>query len=132
MILSNKRITKVLIRLRICAGWSAALMFANHRRQVFSSRGPYHILAQVSLGLCGSGDKVQRKFGCRSGGIYSDILIYTLYMYTVKTLILTFFITAKFFTTSVILAQMYQFSLNLSSLQQKFGLTSNYLGTNAI
>ena len=29
MVLSNKRITKVLIRLRRCAGWSAPLLFAN-------------------------------------------------------------------------------------------------------
>ena len=29
MILSKKRITKVLIRLRGCAGWSAPLLFAN-------------------------------------------------------------------------------------------------------
>ena len=29
MILSNKQITKVLIRLRRCAGWSAPLLFAN-------------------------------------------------------------------------------------------------------
>ena len=29
IILSNKQITKVLIRLRECAGWSAPLMFAN-------------------------------------------------------------------------------------------------------
>ena len=36
MILSNKRITKALIRLRGCAGWSAHLLFENHRRQVFS------------------------------------------------------------------------------------------------
>ena len=27
---------------------------------------------------------------------------------------------------------MYQFSLNLNSLQQKFSLTSNYLGTNSV
>ena len=40
-ILSNKRITKALIRLRGCAGWSAPWLFANHRRQVFSGRGPY-------------------------------------------------------------------------------------------
>ena len=40
-------------------------------------------------------------------------------------------ITAKFLTTSFVLAQMYKFSLNLSSLQQKFSLTSNYLGTNS-
>ena len=42
MILSNKQITKALIRLRQCAGWSAPLLFANTRRQVFSHRGPYH------------------------------------------------------------------------------------------
>ena len=38
--LSKKRITKVLIRLRRCAGWSAPLLFANLRRQVVSRRGP--------------------------------------------------------------------------------------------
>ena len=40
MILSKKRITKVLIRLRGCAGWSAPVLFANPRRQVFSRQGP--------------------------------------------------------------------------------------------
>ena len=40
MTLSNKRKTKALIRLRWCAGWSAPLLFANLRRQVFSRRGP--------------------------------------------------------------------------------------------
>ena len=34
MILSNKRITKVLIRLRGCAGWSAPLLFANPEDRV--------------------------------------------------------------------------------------------------
>ena len=29
MVLSNKRITKVLIRLHRCAGWSAPLLFAH-------------------------------------------------------------------------------------------------------
>ena len=42
----HKRITKELIRLRGCAGWSAPLLFANHRRQVFSQAQltlwPYH------------------------------------------------------------------------------------------
>ena len=37
MILSNKQITKALIR-----GWSAPLLFANLRRQVFLRRGPYN------------------------------------------------------------------------------------------
>ena len=41
MKLSKKGITKVLIRLRGCAGWSVPVLFENHRRQVFSRRGPY-------------------------------------------------------------------------------------------
>ena len=41
MILYNKRITKELIRLRVFAGWSAPLLFANHRRQVFLRQRPY-------------------------------------------------------------------------------------------
>ena len=49
-----------------------------------------------------------------------------------KKISATFFITAKFFTTSIIFAQMRQFSLNLNSLQHKFSLTSNYLGTNGV
>ena len=40
MILPKKRITKALIRLRGSAGWSAHVLFANPRRQVFSRRGP--------------------------------------------------------------------------------------------
>ena len=48
MILSNKRITKALIRLRGCAGWSALLLFANPRRQVYSHRrGYYYDINQV-------------------------------------------------------------------------------------
>ena len=45
MILFIKRIAKALIRLRICAGWFAPLVFVNPRarRQVFSRRGPYNI-----------------------------------------------------------------------------------------
>ena len=49
-----------------------------------------------------------------------------------KTLYTDTFIKAKFFIMSVVFAQMYQFSLNLSSLQQKFSLTSIYLGTNTV
>ena len=52
-------------------------------------------------------------------------------IYTVKTLITDTLITAKFFIMSLVFAQTYQFSLNLSSLQQKFSLTSNYLGTSS-
>ena len=41
MILSRKRITKALISLSGCAGWSAPVLFTNLRRQVFSRRSPY-------------------------------------------------------------------------------------------
>ena len=44
MILFIKRITKALIRLRGCAGWSAPVLFANPRRQVFSRRGPFYLV----------------------------------------------------------------------------------------
>ena len=49
MRLSNKGITKALIRLRVCAGWSAPLLFAYSRRQVFSRRGPtyFYALGQI-------------------------------------------------------------------------------------
>ena len=40
MALSKKQITKMLIRLRGWAGWSAPVLFSNPRRQVFSRRGP--------------------------------------------------------------------------------------------
>ena len=40
MVLSKTQITKVLIRLRKCAGWSAPVLFANPQREVFSRRGP--------------------------------------------------------------------------------------------
>ena len=38
MILYKRRITKALIRLRGCAGWTVPLLFANPERQVFSRR----------------------------------------------------------------------------------------------
>ena len=41
MILSYKPITKALNRLSVCAGWSAPLLFATLRRQVFLRRGPF-------------------------------------------------------------------------------------------
>ena len=40
MVLPITRITKALISLRGCAVWSAPLLFANPRKQVFSRRGP--------------------------------------------------------------------------------------------
>ena len=44
MILSKKRITKVLNRLhRYAGGLSASVLFANHRGQVISCRGPYEL-----------------------------------------------------------------------------------------
>ena len=50
MIVSKNQITKGLIRLRGCAGWSASVLFANPRRQVFSPCGPYN-LAEYELNV---------------------------------------------------------------------------------
>ena len=47
MIHSKTRILKALISLRGCAGWTAPLLFANLRRQVFSRRGPIMQAAKV-------------------------------------------------------------------------------------
>ena len=47
MVLFKKRITKALIRLRGCAGWSAPVLFANPLRQVFLRRGP--IMSHVNF-----------------------------------------------------------------------------------
>ena len=41
IILSNNLITKTLISLHRCVGWSAPLLFANPQRQVYSHRGSY-------------------------------------------------------------------------------------------
>ena len=52
--LSKQGITKALIRLRGCAGWSAPLLFANLGRQVFSRRGPkymFNLLMSVYIDL---------------------------------------------------------------------------------
>ena len=62
----------------------------------------------------------------RASGIFVPCFMYS-NSYTAK-----FFIKANFFTTSNAFAQMYQFSLNLNSLQQKISLMSNYLGTNSV
>ena len=51
MILHGKRITKALISLRGCAGWSAPVLFANPRRQVFSRQGPIIIYDLLHAGL---------------------------------------------------------------------------------
>ena len=49
--LSDKRITKALIRLCGCAGWSAPLLFENHRRQVVSRRGPFITAADATVSV---------------------------------------------------------------------------------
>ena len=55
IILSNKQITKALISLRGCAGWSPPLLFPNPRRQVFSRQSPYmtgyHGILNIHTGL---------------------------------------------------------------------------------
>ena len=51
MILSNKRKAKALIRLRGCAGWSAPLLFTNHRIQVFSGEAHIRIYHECEVGI---------------------------------------------------------------------------------
>ena len=50
MKVSKRRITKALISLRVCAGWSAPLLFAHPLRQFFSRQGPYELMGE-RLGL---------------------------------------------------------------------------------
>ena len=52
MILSKKQITKALIWLHGCAGWSVPVLFANPLRQVFLWGGPYYNEAFTKVVLC--------------------------------------------------------------------------------
>ena len=61
MFLSKKRMTKALIRLRGCAGWSAPVLFANPRRQIFSRRGLYYGISP-KISCTSSLDKCRCKF----------------------------------------------------------------------
>ena len=49
MVLYKTGITKALIRLCGCAGWSAPVLFANPRRQVFLRRGTYLLSQSLFL-----------------------------------------------------------------------------------
>ena len=51
MVLANKRITKALIRLRGCAGWSAPLLFASPRCP-HKSDNNIEIIKTLPLGKC--------------------------------------------------------------------------------
>ena len=51
MTLLDKGITKALISLRGCAGWSAPVLFVNPRGQVFSRRGPFRAMQDFSLDI---------------------------------------------------------------------------------
>ena len=74
MILFNKQITKALIRLRGCEGWSdsAPLLFVNPRRQVFSCRCP----------IMEAGEGHQRNSSSSSKIVYLSV---TSQIYTNKT-----------------------------------------------
>ena len=53
MIMSNEQITKVLIRLCGCTGWSAPLLFAVHQRHVFLCKGSYVTdIREVTIMFC--------------------------------------------------------------------------------
>ena len=68
-----------------------------------------------------------------ANSIYPDLgshcLIRPIHPNRVKTLYTNTFYNSKFFITSIVFAQIYQISFNLSLLQQKFSLTSYCLGT---
>ena len=66
MILSTKRITKALIRLRGCADWSAPVLFATPRRPVFSRRGPNDLGSGAVFENC---EHVLLKPACSATGI---------------------------------------------------------------
>ena len=58
MILSNKRITKVLIRLRGCAGWSSPVLFANPKD---SNEYPHHMSLNMTKPVFRVSDKGRLK-----------------------------------------------------------------------
>ena len=58
--LSKQRITKVLIRLCRCAGWSALLLFAYGIKQVFSWRGSY--VFRTPIDFASASDKIWPHF----------------------------------------------------------------------
>ena len=74
MILSSKRITKALISLRGCPGWSAPLLFANPRRQVLSHQGPYGL--KIILAYSHVNDVIILPCGLRS--FYHEVCLISL------------------------------------------------------
>ena len=76
---SKKRITKALISLCGWAGWSAPVLFANLRRQVFSRRGPYDVVPGSILMPCIKMDKplvVYRFLGNVTKGQYGKTVAF--------------------------------------------------------
>ena len=49
--LYKKQITKALIRLCRCAGWSVPLLLAHHKLQDFLRQGPFYIQTSASIRL---------------------------------------------------------------------------------
>ena len=77
MILCNTLITTVLIRLPGCAGWSAPLLFANPRRQVFLRQGP--IIVNINGEIKSSKDNKVVRFMSSSDAViryYIDSVIF--------------------------------------------------------
>ena len=73
MILSNKQITKALIRLRGYAGWSAPSFFTNPRRQVFS----HMMLVQTSTYPTGKRLNTQKSLSICTGSPQPSLFTYT-------------------------------------------------------
>ena len=72
-ILSNERITKVLIRPHGCTGWSAPLLFPNtDRRQVFSCRGHLQFEYLIKKTFCGFSMGRNQYW---AGRVYDDVCL---------------------------------------------------------
>ena len=91
MLLSNKPITKALIRLCVCAGWSAPVLFANLRGQFFSCQGPSNDYLQFAK-IChnihrGYKQCVVRLYLCKFDGLCILVVSYSCTMYNIFTLV---------------------------------------------
>ena len=69
MVLSPKQITKVLIRLPGCAGWSASLLFANVQRQGFFAPRASYVNKGHIIWMCSTSSNTQviRNYSPQSG-----------------------------------------------------------------
>ena len=107
MVLSKHHITKALISLRGCAGWSAPLLFANSWRQVFSRPGPIGFTDNNCDDSCGS--KVWFSYVSAQTPNLSDHCTHNI----------CFGWKIRFFLTYSVVPLLYPFFLPLFSLEKR-------------